>query len=118
MKFLADENISPISVAFLRRLGFDVLHVREVGLKRKPDCEIMGYALKEGRILITLDKDFADIRNYPPGTHAGIIRMRLPFPSPQAVNACLGLLLKQIPEQDLLGNLVITDGEKYRIRKK
>ncbi len=118
MKFLADENISPTSVDYLRRLGFDAIHVREVGLKGKSDEEIMDYASKENRILLTLDRDFADIRNYPPGTHSGIIRIRLPFLSPGAVNSCLNLLLKKLSDHDVQGNLVITDGEKYRIRRK
>jgi len=117
MKFLADENVSPKSVSFLQNLGFDAVHVREVGLMGKSDEEVMEYALKERRILLTMDKDFADIRNYPPGTHNGIIRMRLGFASPQAVNTCLELLLKQLSSEDIEGNLVITDGLKYRIKK-
>ena len=118
MKFLADENISPKSVNFLQSLGFDAVHVSEIGLKGKPDEEIMEYALGEGRVLLTLDRDFADVRNYPPGSHAGIIRMRLGFASPQAVNTCLDLLLRQLPDEDVKGNLVVTDGLRYRIRRK
>jgi hypothetical protein len=30
----------------------------------------------EGRALVTADKEFGDIRLYPPGTHAGIILLR------------------------------------------
>ena len=118
MKLLADENISPNSVASLRNLGFDIIHVREIGLRGKPDEEVMDYAMKEDRVLVTIDSDFADIRKYPPGTHGGIIRMRLKFCSARAVSACLELLLKALSEKDVKGNLVVTDGEKYRIRRK
>ncbi len=31
----------------------------------------------EGRIFVTLDLDFADIRTYPPDEHPGIIVLRL-----------------------------------------
>ena len=117
MKFLGDENISPRSVAFLQDLGFDAVHAREVGLKGKSDEEVMEFALKEERVLLTLDRDFADVRNYPPGTHNGIIRMRLAFSSPQAVNTCLEMLLRQLSDQDVKGNLVVTDGLRYRIKK-
>ena len=112
MKLLADENISPNSVASLRTLGFDILHIREIGLRGKPDEEVMDYALKEGRVLLTIDSDFADVRKYPPETHGGIIRMRLKFYSAKAVNTCLELLLKALTEKDIKGNLVVTDGEK------
>ncbi len=118
MKFLADEHISPKSVSFPRGLGFEVVHVRAIGLKGGSDEEIMEYATRDDRVLLTNDRDFADIRNYPPGTHKGIIRMRLPIMSPKAVNLCLESLLKKLTQQDIQGNLVITDGEKYRIRKK
>ena len=118
MKLLADENISSRTVAFLRDLGFDTVHVREIGLRGKPDQEVMDYAVKEGRLLLTIDSDFADIRKYSPGTHGGIIRMRLKVYSSNAVNACLELLLKALVEKDVKGNLVITDGEKYRVRRK
>ncbi|MEA3357809.1 MAG: DUF5615 family PIN-like protein [Thermodesulfobacteriota bacterium] len=118
MKFLADENISPVSVSYIKGLGFDAIHVREVGLKGKSDQAVMEYALKEGRVLLTMDRDFSDVRNYPPGSHNGVIRMKLGFASPQAVNTCVELLLRQLSNRDIEGNLIITDGLKYRIKKK
>jgi len=99
-------------------LGYDVVLVRDVGLKGKSDEEVMKYALREKRIFLTIDRDFADVRNYAPGTHYGIIRMRLRFVSPKAVNTCLKSLLNKLSDEDIQGNLVITDGGKYRIRKK
>jgi len=117
VKFLIDENISPLVAEQLRALGYDVKHVREVGLKGHSDNEIMEYAKREGRSLITLDADFADIRRYPLGTHAGIIRLKLKFAPSTIVIDCLRRLLRQIKDMPLeKGLLVITDGKTYRVR--
>lgn len=45
IKFLADENISPLTAYYLHSLGYDVLTVAECGLVSKPDEEIVEYAL-------------------------------------------------------------------------
>jgi len=117
MRFLIDENISPLVAEALRQQGYDAQHVREIGLKGQPDPEIMAYARQRCRCLITLDEDFANLRCYPLGTHAGIIRLRLKFAPSSAVIKCLTQLLPQLPTDFLKkGSLVISDGATYRIR--
>ena len=36
---------------------------------------------EEGRFLVTLDTDFADVRRFAPGTHPGILLLRSTHPS-------------------------------------
>ncbi len=117
MRFLIDENISPLVAEALRQQGYDVQHVREIGLKGRPDSEIMAYTRSERRCLVTLDEDFADLRFYPLGTHAGIIRLKLKFAPSSTVITCLTHLLPQL-QADLLekGSLIISEGTTYRIR--
>ena len=57
MKFLADENFPrPIVDGLLRRLPeVDIVSVVEVGLRGRPDPEILDWAAAEGRILLTYD---------------------------------------------------------------
>lgn len=115
VRFLADENISPKSVEFLRELGFDAVHVRDVGLKGKSGREIMAYALQEKRTFVTLDREFADVCNHLFDTHSGVIRLKLAVASPELVNRCLSSLLFKISKENLEGSLIITDGN-YMIR--
>ncbi len=61
MRFLADMGISPITVAFLRGLGHDALHLHEQALDRLQDPAILGKARDEGRILLTHDLDFPKV---------------------------------------------------------
>lgn len=44
MRFLADMGISPKTVAFLRGLGHDAVHLHALGLDRLPDSAILELA--------------------------------------------------------------------------
>ncbi|WP_413201402.1 DUF5615 family PIN-like protein, partial [Nostoc piscinale] len=61
MKFLADMGISLRTIFWLRSGGHDVVHLRDEGLQRLPDNEILVKARTEGRILLTVDLDFAQL---------------------------------------------------------
>ena len=77
MKFKLDENMPMDFEVLLRELGHDVASVVDEGLQGEADPPVLRAAAHEGRILLTFDLDFADIRHYPPGTHAGIVVFRL-----------------------------------------
>ena len=77
MKFKIDENL-PIEVGeSLRNEGYDSVTVLNQNLSGTSDTNLAEICLKERRILVTLDIDFADIRTYPPEKYAGIIVLRL-----------------------------------------
>ena len=43
--------------------------------------DVASACLREERVLLTQDTDFADIRMYPPGEYPGIVVFRLPSQS-------------------------------------
>ncbi|MCK4234671.1 DUF5615 family PIN-like protein [candidate division WOR-3 bacterium] len=117
LKFLIDENLSWRVAQSLRELGYDAVHVREVDLQGKEDRIIMEYALRDERTLLTIDSDFADIRNYPPGTHKGVIRFKVKFAPSDVIVNCFKKLIVHIDSRILsAGSIVITDCKKYRIK--
>ncbi len=59
MKFLTDENISPILVKELRKEKHYVLDIKEKNLRGLADAEIASIALKEKAVIITHDTEFA-----------------------------------------------------------
>lgn len=61
MRFLADMGISPKTVAFLRELGHEVVHLYEEGLYRLDDPAILTKAREERCILLTHDLDFGEL---------------------------------------------------------
>ena len=61
MKFLADMGVSMSTVRALREKGHDALHLREEGLHRAPDRQILEKAEREGRVILTFDLGFGDL---------------------------------------------------------
>jgi hypothetical protein len=51
--------------------GWDCLTVADQGFAGHPDSDIAEVCQTEGRILVTLDVGFADIRSYPPKGYSG-----------------------------------------------
>lgn len=117
LKLLLDENISPNVAVELQRLGFDAIHIRTIKMKGCKDSEVIAYAQREKRCLVTLDADFADIRYYPLGSHSGIIRLKIKF-APTGI--ILGVLRSLLPKltnvQTEKGVLVVSDGKRFRIK--
>lgn len=77
MRLLVDENMSRLTVSLLRASGHDVLWVREER-PSSPDPDVLEWATRESRLLITFDTDFGEI-NQRDGNPApfGIILFRI-----------------------------------------
>ena len=78
MKIKLDENLPEILVTELASLNHDTDNVRQEGLAGRGDPDVWAAAQLEGRFLITQDLDFSDVRKFRPGTHHGLLLVRLP----------------------------------------
>lgn len=76
MRFLADENLELSVVRALRGKGHDVATVPEQDAGTI-DRELLGRALDEQRILLTNDKDFAELAFLQGRAASGIVMLRL-----------------------------------------
>lgn len=85
MKVKLDENIPVRLSDELARLGHDVDTVASEGLAGTPDAAVWSAARREDRFLITQDLDFSDVREFKPGTHAGLLVVRLREPGANAL---------------------------------
>lgn len=65
VRFLADENFPARPVEVLREMGAKAVTLQKVGTRRHPDENHAAYALREGLILLTCDRDFLDKRKFP-----------------------------------------------------
>jgi hypothetical protein len=65
VKFYADENFPTLAVKLLRANGFHVLTAQEGDLLGHPDENHAAFALKNGRVLLTCDRDYLDERRFP-----------------------------------------------------
>ncbi|PKP60851.1 MAG: hypothetical protein CVT88_01865 [Candidatus Altiarchaeales archaeon HGW-Altiarchaeales-1] len=100
LKFLADENIAKSLVRALRQNGYDVKDIKEEKLIGISDKEVINKAKEQDRIIITHDKDFGNLLNYPLQSHCGVILIRYMNQSPSYI------IPKLIPLLDTLKNKV------------
>jgi predicted nuclease of predicted toxin-antitoxin system len=61
MKLVLDMGLSGVTSAFLRGQGHDAVHLRDQGLQRLTDAEIVAKAVAEERVILTHDLDFGRI---------------------------------------------------------
>lgn len=116
MKYLLDENLSPLHARTLRSLGRDAVSVVEIGLAGSDDSVVRDAAIKSGRILVTLDGDFANVLRYPPAETPGVLRFRLHPPTEEAIDVAIRWATARLSETDVTGKLVVVDEKKIRIR--
>ena len=116
MKFKLDENISRRGVELLRSAGHDAITVRDEGLAGADDEAIFAVASSEGRALITLDYDFAQILRFPPQHSAGIVVLELGGrASLTAMLNRLRAFLGNLESHSVTGQLWIVEPGRVRI---
>jgi predicted nuclease of predicted toxin-antitoxin system len=116
VKLFFDENISPLHARKLRGDGYDAVAVVEAGLSGASDERILDFAVKEDRILVTLDADFANVLRFPAEHTPGLVRLRLHPPTEEAIRDTLRKTLLLLKNIELRGRLAIVEPSKIRIR--
>lgn len=64
-KFYTDENFPGAAVGVLRATKVHVLTSKEAGLNGHPDENHVAFALKNGCVLLTCDRDYLDEQRFP-----------------------------------------------------
>lgn len=118
MKFKTDENLRVDVAERLRAAGYDAMTVVEQAMSGVPDDEVAQVCRKEGRVLVTLDLDFADIRAHPPGAGPGVIVLRPQTQSRRDVLALLDKVIEAMAEEPVAGALWIAEERRIRIRER
>lgn len=115
MKLLADENVPSSIIRVLEEEGYDIRSIR-LDAPGISDLEVMRYAHRDKRIILTFDLDFGDLairdRVYP---SAGIILLRLPQMNPhQMAEYTMGVIRSR---QDWEGHLSVIENDRVRMRQ-
>jgi predicted nuclease of predicted toxin-antitoxin system len=116
VKFKIDENLPASSAAILAGAGHDVDTVGQERLSGAPDPEVVTAAAAAGRVLVSLDVGLGDIRAYPPGSHAGIVVLRLTDQSAPAVGKAVSDLAALTNADGLAGAVSVLQRGLLRIR--
>jgi len=116
MKFLADMGISNSAVKSLQQLGHDTVHLREAGMKRALDVDIVVKAKNEDRIVLTCDLDFGDILAASGDDKPSVIIFRLENETPANMNKRLAQVLKESSNALRDGAIVLVEESRHRVR--
>lgn len=116
MKIKLDENLPSGLASVLSRLGYDTDTVIEEGLAAEKDDAVWRAAQHAGRLLVTQDLDFSDIRKFQPGAHCGVVLVRLRDPSRTALIERVRGIFSSEPVEEWAGCFVVATEHKLRVR--
>lgn len=114
MRFLAHENIPGVAVTALSAGGHDVAWVR-TSAPGMTDSDVLAWAAREGRILLTFDKDFGELaRNARLPASCGVILFRMPAPRTDKAGAQFAASIAS--RKDWAGHLSVIEPDRVRMR--
>ncbi len=117
LKIKLDENLSRHLKPTLVGEGHDTVTAADEGLLGRSDTEVGGAAGREGRMLFTLDLEFADLRKHPPGSHPGVVLFRPRSMGPGAVSGFVVDFVRGTELADLAGCVAVVEPTRIRLRR-
>ena len=117
MKIKLDENMPLSLAASLSAMDHDVDTVQSEGLAGENDDCVWKATQAAERFLITQDLDFSDTRRFAPGTHYGILVIRLREPGRQALLQRTSHLFKAEDVASWSGCFIVASDHKLRITR-
>ena len=117
MNITLDEHVPERLVSVPGDFGHEVDTVRAEQLSSRDDAAIWSVAQSVGCFLITQDLDFSDVRRYTPGTHAGLLLMRLAKPGRDALLERVSMLFATESVDEWRGCLVVATDRKVRVKR-
>ncbi len=115
MRIKLDENLPSGLAAALSALGHDADTVEQEGFQGQADPDVWRAAQHEDRFFITQDLDFSDVRRFRPGTHAGLMLVRLARPGRLALMRQVLQAFERNDADAWLGCFVVLTDLKLRI---
>jgi predicted nuclease of predicted toxin-antitoxin system len=112
-----DENIPASLILPLEKLGHEVDSVPMEGLAGEPDNVVWNAVTAENRFFITQDLDFSDVRKYRPGSHEGILVVRLRQPGRTALSDRITAVFRSEDAPSMARCFVVLTERKIRIRR-
>ena len=116
MKILADHCVYGKTIRLLKEANHEVIRLKEVADSTSSDEIVLAIAQSLGAVLISNDKDFADIVKYPPKENKGIIVLRITPQTENIFHRTLLQFLQSITFGQIRGKLIVIRGDKIRRR--
>lgn len=118
MRFLVDQNLSPVVAERLRSAGHNAVHTGDIDLATAHDRHIIAIAAQQDRVIVSADTDFGTLLAESSTTSPSVVLLRLR--SPRRAEQLASLLLANLDAMidDLTaGAIVVIEDERVRIRQ-
>lgn len=112
-----DENLPHAAVQALREAGHDVMTVAEQQLTGSADSRLSAICAQEARIVITLDRGFANPQRQTPPEGLGVVVLRPATDGPRACLTLVRQLLPALAAQDPTGSIWVVSPQRIRVRR-
>lgn len=116
LSFLADMNISPLTVSRLKKQGWDVIRVSDVMDKSTKDIDLLEYARKHGMVIITQDLDFSMLLALKGYEKPSLVNVRLEEARPDYVTSRIIDTVSELERELSKGAVVTVDETSVRYR--
>ena len=116
MKFKVDENLPEELTHLLRSAGWDSATVVEQDLGGAQDPPLARVCASEGRVLVTFDRGFSNIKIYSGFGLPGVIVFRLKRQDKPHVPKVSDQLVQELKRREPHGELWIVHENRIRIR--
>ena len=118
MRFLLDQNQSLLLVGALAVAGHDSVHVRDLGMSRATDREILEYALRDQRTVLSSDTDFGELLALSNAALPSVVLLRRQGDRRATQIAALLLANLEAVSEDLAaGAIVVLETDRVRVRR-
>jgi predicted nuclease of predicted toxin-antitoxin system len=116
VKLLLDQGLPRSAVNLLRGHGIDAIHVGDVGLAEASDEEILAEAVRDERVIVTLDADFHAILARTKARAPSAVRIRMEGLTATPLTSVILEVLEKCTRDLELGAVVSVTARSIRIR--
>jgi predicted nuclease of predicted toxin-antitoxin system len=118
VKFLIDNNLSPLLADALKAAGHDAVHLRDLRMQAATDHVVLERAKADERILVSADTDFGGLLARSGASTPSVILIRRLAGRRAAEQAAIILAnLDQVAEDLTAGAIVVLHEDSLRVRR-
>jgi predicted nuclease of predicted toxin-antitoxin system len=116
LEFLANMNISPLTVEGLRKIGWNIVRVSEILDKKTKDIEILTYAQDHNQVIVTQDLDFSTLLAVRGFKKPSVINLRFGDARPDFVRDRIIEIVSEMEKELEEGIVISVDETSARYR--
>jgi predicted nuclease of predicted toxin-antitoxin system len=117
LKLLADVHISPVTVAELQKLDFNINRVTDYLSANASDSAIIDLARRKKAVIVTQDLDFSSLIAQSGLKQPSVVSLRVENAKPLFIARLLKSVLPLIQNDLINGSVVSVEENQFRIRR-